>query len=252
MMRTLGLSAAIAVVATVAVNLGLTPLLLLSFEQFFVAAARADVLAACTRRRPAGDDVELSAPIVRTGGGGDREARMRRAGWYRLGTMLVRPSVGALALLAVAGVVAPVARYAFNDKLVDDLTLNLPRGAAASAAYVDMTSTFGYGSVYPYRLLLTPNASTPVASAAFFDAACAGVQSLIATVPDVHVDDFMSVFIIDGECVDFSFLALCRVPEIYAAETAACNTLFYACAWPYCLPSPPPPRALTHTNAAAV
>jgi uncharacterized membrane protein YdfJ with MMPL/SSD domain len=147
-MRTLGLCCSIAVGATLFVNLSLTPLMLLAFPAFFMKGANADVFkylySLCVRA--AKPSSEMTGLLARADTPEAREVELRRSWWYRFGAVIVQPRYAWLALVVIVGATIPVDLYAFNDKLVDDMTLNLPRGADSTDAYIQMGNTFGFGA----------------------------------------------------------------------------------------------------------
>lgn len=123
-----------------------------------------------------------------------------------------QPRYAWVALVVIICSTVPVDLYAFSDKLVDDMTLNLPRGTESTDAYIAMGNTFGFGTMYPYRILLTPNATTAVGSQAFFDIVCDMIGSLVAGVPRLQPRDFSSIMYLNGACSTYAFI---EVRDLY-------------------------------------
>lgn len=78
--------------------------------------------------------------------------------------------------------------------------VDLPRHHPATDVYIQMADVFGYGTMYPYRVLFTPNSSTPLASQEFFDMACGSIRAFLRDVPRVYPSDFEGVMWSSGEC----------------------------------------------------
>jgi len=231
LMQSLGLGAAVAVVATMASNLTLNPALILTFPGFFGGppcccrllawvpvfgggGASGGLLqqaksAALLDHRYSSSDSQLDqSPDARVGllhdadEDGEDEG-MSETLWYKLGKfVLALPPYNkwapALVLVASLAFVIPFSTRAFDFTGSIELSLMLPRGCASADAFAAMQDSFGDGTVFPYRILLNRERSkgSQVWQQGFFDDAQGLVQGLTQQVHNTATQNFIGAVLL--------------------------------------------------------
>jgi uncharacterized membrane protein YdfJ with MMPL/SSD domain len=94
----------------------------------------------------------------------DKQAKMRRSCWFKLGSVLVRFPYNLMCLLVVFGVLGALSSRLFTMKLSSSVSLALPERSEARHTLDVLSSAFGPGLIQPMSVLIVytpPDQTTP-------------------------------------------------------------------------------------------
>lgn len=161
--RTMGYACGTVVVIVLAANETLIPVILLTLPRFFEKSRSSSCYDAVERvfrqvccfccAQP--DGTEGATGLLANESQSAREDRKREKSWWLLlGRTLVKwPwNLGIIVLVVAASI--PFDLKAFDFATSDELVMDLPRGDATSDALQDMIDAFGYGTIFPYKLIV--------------------------------------------------------------------------------------------------
>eukprot|EP01006_Ploeotia_vitrea_P052094 TRINITY_DN67651_c4_g1_i2.p1 TRINITY_DN67651_c4_g1~~TRINITY_DN67651_c4_g1_i2.p1 ORF type:complete len:885 (-),score=13.74 TRINITY_DN67651_c4_g1_i2:623-3025(-) len=201
MLQSMGLGCAVCVGLALAVNITLTPAMLMTFPNFFGKSIQPCPIPGfdwlCGKGQlPIEDQEQLNAdphksysvvsevgmkikkskeqmPLIATEAGGLAYDNSDLKGlWVWLGRKVMRTPINIIIILVVIGCVIPIGVHAFGAKTSDSFTLDMPRGKNITTSYIKLIDEFGYGTAYPYWLLLrAPGATNVVENQADFNTA---------------------------------------------------------------------------------
>ena len=238
-----GIATSFAVVGSVAVNLTLTPALLLAFPRFFAGGP----LRCCCRRREV--DAEQGAGFVAPGEVGDAASRpagklaelVRAAAVWRRVASFSRRFRHALVLLLLAALLAPFAFQLRHLRPSESALGVVPRGSPSVAALYEVAALFGPATAGGATLLgVAPHAgganATPAAlQPAFFASAAAAVRAVMAaSAGDLTADDVSGLAWSGGAPTNAADVAagVAAAASCPVANASACTA---ACSAQHCM-----------------
>eukprot|EP00462_Mataza_sp_D1_P018131 CAMPEP_0175140068 /NCGR_PEP_ID=MMETSP0087-20121206/11259_1 /TAXON_ID=136419 /ORGANISM="Unknown Unknown, Strain D1" /LENGTH=816 /DNA_ID=CAMNT_0016423161 /DNA_START=101 /DNA_END=2552 /DNA_ORIENTATION=- len=214
MLQSFGLGSALSVSICLAVNITLTPAMLLKFPRFFAkCVSEQDIL----KQRAAQTSGGVRAVNTLT----DSQDIILRAHpsrsetfstcWWRCGSRMLHFPVNLAIVVTVVGMLVPIFTFSVGFPTTNTITDMLPRSTPATDALNRLDSTFGPGVLYPYRMLVTPPPGVPVMSDQYFRAAQWFVQGLSSApgVLNTSVNDFTGVMVGLGLNLSVSEVANC-------------------------------------------
>eukprot|EP01104_Vermistella_antarctica_P020541 TRINITY_DN8827_c0_g1_i1.p1 TRINITY_DN8827_c0_g1~~TRINITY_DN8827_c0_g1_i1.p1 ORF type:complete len:933 (-),score=199.36 TRINITY_DN8827_c0_g1_i1:20-2818(-) len=134
---------------------------------------------------------------------------MMRSFWYRSGRKMMKYPWNIVIIVVAIGLTIPFNLYAINYPKTDAMSYALPRGVSVTDAYLKMGDDFGYGTLYPYRLLMVPPpGQDTVMSDSFFTIGQAVLANL-STVENTSPKDISSVVYSNGTEIPFDVVTAC-------------------------------------------
>jgi RND superfamily putative drug exporter len=202
MLRTLGLGSAISIIVTLLVNISLTPALLFIFNKFFPRCVEPFYI--CGRQFTFGARLEESKMLINDKVHGIKS----RSFWYKLSKFTTTFPWNIAIIVVIVGCVVPFALHSTNYKKTDSFDVALPRHYELTDVYNNMVREFGYGTVYPYVLLMEPRKNLSAMSDEFFTT----VQDLLAElsqVPKTEASNIVSLPFAMGANISYDAVRKC-------------------------------------------
>lgn len=183
---------------------------------------------------PLGFGLEREASIRKAAR--DAQQRMEVSLWYRLGKTSTRWPWNLLLMLLVLGATVPFGMYAFNWTIVNDVEINIPRGTPSALGLAAFITEFGFGSVLPFRIVITPpmplvgSDVPPILQDQFVTDMQDWLSNVGAKLPGASLTDYNSIMMAQGIPVPASLLQLCLlgktpIPPVF---TKTCNGIRFA------------------------
>lgn len=134
----------------------------------------------------------------------DELEKMRNSLWYKFGNFLVKWRFAVI--VAVLGLAIPCTIHAVDFERLIGLTLITPRNAEATTTFDMMAQDFSAGRLFPYRLIVQPNATAPsgsVLTQEFFTQSEAAVSQFVAEVPGTDPGSMEGILWYEGAPASF-------------------------------------------------
>lgn len=215
MLVSLGIGCTVAMFCTLAINLSLTPCLLLMFPIFF-----SNCMRPCC-----GDKSDVEDPNYRTV-------------CLRFGLQILHKRVSVVLVLLICVFVIPFGFYSFGGKTSDSNDLNLPRDIPQTDAFQQMSTLFGPSLLYPFSMLIVAPPDVNALSLQYFQESHQIVHEIAISkgcdyLFDVHgnntIDSFTGLVYASGQPIPWVLLYECENGNVTNQTLIeACVALAYA------------------------
>ena len=213
LLSTIGLGAAITILITLAVNLTLTPAMLLTFDKFF----KKFTLYKRLRRKKTEETDDVKKKEI---------ADQMKSIWFKIGKFSTK--YAPFLIIAIIAIAIPVSIQVFKFQRSIDFLQILPRGSDSDLAYQAFKEDFSPGQMLPFYLVITTNQTNGIQSSEFFSNSTLILESLV-TETDVEIESFTSIMCLAGTYIPYTiarrFLNQ-SYAEYYTAEGVMYREIF--------------------------
>ena len=192
LLSTIGLGAAITIIVTLAVNLTLTPALLLTFTKFFQKfSLYRKLVKSEPQTKEEADKKELEQQF--------------KSIWFKVGKFSTR--FAPFVIIAIVVIAIPVSIQVFKFERSIDFQQLLPRGSDSREGYIAMSNDFNPGQVLPHYLLISTNQTNGIMSEQFFNQTKT-VLTRIVTETDVVNESYVSIMHLGGIVLSYDLASM--------------------------------------------
>lgn len=96
------------------------------------------------------------------------EMEIKSTAWYKLGGVVLSFPVNVIVVVVIVALMVPFAMKALSFAVTDSMLTMMPRGGDATESLIGMTNAFGTGILYPYNILVSGPSRVDVMSEEYF------------------------------------------------------------------------------------